>query len=243
MVELARARHPELTFEHAAGEDFAVDESFDYIVLSDLVPYVDDLLAVFRNAAAHATPETRIVVHSYSQLWRPALALLERLGLKSRTPIRNWLTIEDVTNLLQLTGLEPVTRSRRILLPLQIPLLSAFLNGVLAGVWVHPAPLPDLVDRRPTATAGGAAGAERLDRRAGQERGRDDRADRRRDAAARPRERADLRRGPLDRRDARGDPAARSSCTPSGRSSTSSRREPARATPSGSDSSGPGTTR
>ena len=135
MVELARARHPELTFEHAAGEDFAVDESFDYIVLSDLVPYVDDLLAVFRNAAAHATPETRIIVHSYSQLWRPALALLERLGLKSRTPIRNWLTIEDVTNLLQLTGLEPVTRSRRILLPLQIPLLSSFLNGVLAGVW------------------------------------------------------------------------------------------------------------
>ena len=57
------------------------------------MPYVDDLLALFRSVAAHAHPDTRIVVHSYSQLWRPALAVLERLRLKRRTPVRNWLTI------------------------------------------------------------------------------------------------------------------------------------------------------
>ena len=61
-------------FEQAAGEDFALDETFDYVVMSDLVPYVDDLLALFQNVAAHSTRDTRIVVHSYSQLWRPALA-------------------------------------------------------------------------------------------------------------------------------------------------------------------------
>ena len=55
MVELARARHPGLRFEVAAGEDFALDETYDYIVLSDLVPYVDDLLALFQNVAAHST--------------------------------------------------------------------------------------------------------------------------------------------------------------------------------------------
>ena len=136
MVEVARARHPGLAFEQAAGERFALDETFDYVLLSDLVPYVDDLLALFRNVAAHSSPDTRVVIHSYSQLWRPALRLLELLRLKTRTPIRNWLTAEDVTNLLQLTGFEPVTRSRRILFPLQVPLLSAFLNGVLAGVWI-----------------------------------------------------------------------------------------------------------
>jgi SAM-dependent methyltransferase len=136
MIELARARHPGLTFEQVAGEDFEPGETFDYIVLSDLVPYVDDLLALFRNVAAHSGPDTRIVVNSFSQLWRPVLAVLELLRLKSRTPTRNWMTADDVANLLQLNGLETVTRNRRILFPLQIPVVSAFLNGVFAGVWV-----------------------------------------------------------------------------------------------------------
>jgi SAM-dependent methyltransferase len=131
MVELARARHPGLRFEHAAGEDAALDESFDYVLLSDLVPYVDDLRALLANVAEHATSETRVVVHSYSQLWRPALAVLEWLGLKERTPIRNWMTIGDVQNLMQLTGLEPITTTRRIIFPLKIPFVSAFLNGIV----------------------------------------------------------------------------------------------------------------
>jgi SAM-dependent methyltransferase len=136
MTEVARERHPGLTFEQAAGEEFALDETFDYVVLSDLVPYVDDLLALFRNVATHSNRDTRIVVHSYSQLWRPALALLELLRLKTRTPIRNWMTIEDVENLLQLNGLETVTRTRRIVFPLQVPLVSSFLNGVVANLWI-----------------------------------------------------------------------------------------------------------
>ena len=131
MVELAHARHPDLRFDLAAGEDLALGETFDYIVLSDLVPYVDDLLALFRSVAAHSDADTRIVVHSYSQLWRPVLSILELLRLNRRTPIRNWMTIEDVRDLLQLTGLEPLTTTRRILFPLQVPLLSPFLNGVI----------------------------------------------------------------------------------------------------------------
>jgi SAM-dependent methyltransferase len=69
MVELARSWHPELRFEVGAGEDVELGETFDYIVLSDLLPFVDDLLALFRTVARHSHRDTRIVVHSYSQLW------------------------------------------------------------------------------------------------------------------------------------------------------------------------------
>ena len=136
MVDVARARHPELRFELGAGEDVELGETFDYIVLSDLVPYVDDLLGLFRNVARHAHSDTRIVIHSYSQLWRPVLRLLELLRLKPNTPIRNWVTQQDVANLLQLAGLEPITITRRILLPVRIPLISAFFNGFLANLWL-----------------------------------------------------------------------------------------------------------
>jgi SAM-dependent methyltransferase len=136
MVELARERHPDLRFEHEAGEEIELGETFDYVILSDLVPYVEDLLALFGKVAGHSHRDTRIVVHSYSQLWRPLIYVLERLRLKSRVPIRNWVAQQDVENLLQLAGLESVSTTRRILLPLRIPFLSGFCNGFLANLWI-----------------------------------------------------------------------------------------------------------
>jgi len=136
MVELARTNHPQHRFEVGAGEDVELGETFDYVVLSDLLPFVNDLLGLFRNVSRHSHRETRIVVHSYSELWRPTLRLLERLRLKRRTPIRNWVTAGDVENFLQLAGLESVTTVRRILLPLRIPIVSTFFNGFLANLWI-----------------------------------------------------------------------------------------------------------
>src|SRR5205814_10579969 len=91
MVALARSRHPDLRFEYASGETFRDSEHFDYVVLSDLVPFAHDLLALFKSVAAHCTPSSRVVIHSYSQLWRPVFRLAELLRLKPRKPIRNWV--------------------------------------------------------------------------------------------------------------------------------------------------------
>jgi SAM-dependent methyltransferase len=135
MVELARERHPGLRFERAAGERLALGETFDVIVLSDLVPFVHDLLALFERVAAHSHPRTRVVVNSYSRLWRPVIRLAERLRLKPVKPMLNWVTPEDVRNLLELSGFEVLTRTARVLMPKRIPLLTLFLNGFLANLW------------------------------------------------------------------------------------------------------------
>jgi SAM-dependent methyltransferase len=135
MVELARSRHPELRFEVAAGEELHLGESFDYVVLSDLVPYVHDLLALLERVAAHSEPHTRVVVHSYSRVWKPIIRVAELLRLKPPKPIRNWVTPHDVRNLLELSGFETITSGNRILLPKQVPLLTRFLNGFVANLW------------------------------------------------------------------------------------------------------------
>jgi SAM-dependent methyltransferase len=136
MVAVAARRHPQLRFEVGTAEDANFGATFDYILLSDVLPYVDDLLELFHSVARHAHSDTRIVIHSYSQLWRPALRLLELAGLKTRTPIENWIDQQDVANLLRLAGLEPITITRRILLPVRIPIISAFFNGFLANLWL-----------------------------------------------------------------------------------------------------------
>jgi SAM-dependent methyltransferase len=135
MVATARERHPGLRFECAAGERLDLGETFDVIVLSDLVPFVHDLLALFERVAAHSHPRTRVVVNSYSRLWRPVIRLAERLRLKPVKPMRNWVTPEDVRNLLELSGFEVLTRTARVLTPKRIPFLTLFLNGFLANLW------------------------------------------------------------------------------------------------------------
>jgi SAM-dependent methyltransferase len=135
MVSLARSRHPELRFECIAGEQLALGETFDYIVLSDLLPFVHDLVELFERVAAHSHPSTRVVVHSYSRLWRPAIRLAELVRLKPAKPIRNWIAPEVIRNLLELADLEVVTETRRMLLPKRVPLLNVALNGFLGSIW------------------------------------------------------------------------------------------------------------
>lgn len=135
MVDLARTKHPELEFRVAAGEELDLGETFDYVVLSDLVPYAYDLVALFEAVARHSHPRTRVIVNSYSLLWRPVISLAERLRLKPAKPIRNWVSPLDVRNVAELAGLEQVTLDRRILMPKRVPFLSGFLNGVVANLW------------------------------------------------------------------------------------------------------------
>jgi SAM-dependent methyltransferase len=135
MVARATQRHPGLRFQRTAGEQVELGETFDYVVLSDLLPYVHDLVTLFDRVGAHCHPATRVVIHTYSRLWRPAIRLAELLRLKPVKPIRNWIAPEVIRSLLELADFEVVTESRRILLPKRVPFLNLALNGVLGSVW------------------------------------------------------------------------------------------------------------
>lgn len=132
MVDEARRRHPRLEFVHASGEELALGETFDYIVLSDLAPYVEDLQQLIAAVAAHSEPRTRIVASTYSNLWRGPLWVLRKLGLRPNRPTRNWVAPKDFANLLELGGLEPVKQRNEILLPVRSRLASAIVNGAIA---------------------------------------------------------------------------------------------------------------
>ena len=132
MVAAARERHPELEFECMSGEDLRLEETFDYVVLSDVIPYVDDLQALFANVARHCHLRSRVVISSYSNGWRPLLSLLSRLRLRPRRPVCNWVAPRDAANLAELAGLEVVIERKEMLAPTRSRPLSAVANGILA---------------------------------------------------------------------------------------------------------------
>jgi len=137
MVEHARRRHPQLEFQAADAAQFSAGETFDYILLSDLVNDLDDVQAVLERLRAVSTSRTRLVLNFFNNLWRPILKTGEKLGLKNPTVLQNWLSTQDTANLLNLAGWEVVHMGSRILWPIGTPLLAPFVNRWLAPLHKH----------------------------------------------------------------------------------------------------------
>lgn len=131
----ARARHPGLAFVEADAHDLDLGETFDVVILSDLVNDVWDVQAVLERVRAHCTPSTRVVINTYSRLWESPLRLARRLRLARPMLRQNWLAREDLENLLRLSGFEPFRRQTDVLWPFGTPLLAPLANRWLARIW------------------------------------------------------------------------------------------------------------
>ena len=85
--------------------------------------------------AQASRPDTRIIINFYSRLWQVPLALTRFLGLAKPLFQQNWLSLQDVSNLLHLSGMEIVSSSEEVLMPIKIPLLSQLMNKVIVKLW------------------------------------------------------------------------------------------------------------
>jgi len=126
------ARVAALTFVEGDAHDFHRDETFDYVVMSDTIGFLEDVQKALENLHHVMTPRSRLVINSYNFVWEPLLQLATWLGLKQPQPAQSWLSMHDIENLLRLADFEVVHKEGFILLPLDIPVVSALMNGLLA---------------------------------------------------------------------------------------------------------------
>jgi len=125
--------HPILEFILADAHDLsALKESFDVIILSDLVNDVWDVQRVFEQLEHLCHPRTRLIMNFYSQLWQLPLGIAQKINLAAPNLFQNWLTRDDITALLQLAGFETIRTTPEILQPLP---LGGFANRFLVRVW------------------------------------------------------------------------------------------------------------
>jgi len=133
MIERAKKNHPDLTFIHADAHDLsAINETFDVIILSDLVNDLWDVQRVLEQVKRICTPRTRIIINFYSRLWQLVLGTAKMLNLATPDLYQNWLTREDIDSLLQLAGFETIRTSQEILFPLP---LGGLANRFLVRLW------------------------------------------------------------------------------------------------------------
>lgn len=137
-ISMAIEEHPGLRFIAMPIEemdDSPVDDP-EYILMSLLLDEVYDIQGVLDQVRAWSTPSTRIVIVTYSRLWRPFIRLAEWMHIKGRVEGENYVPWDEIENVLAVGGFEVTKRLDGVLMPLQIPLVSAWVNR-----WIAPLPV------------------------------------------------------------------------------------------------------
>jgi ubiquinone/menaquinone biosynthesis C-methylase UbiE len=134
VIGIARNKYPHLHFKVDDIEELQVDETFDYVIFSDLISCLLDAQKAMHNVRRLCHPQTRIVISQYNFLWEPVIKLLEFMHLKQKGPTSNWFSIKDTEGILHLEGFQTIRIEKKILLPVYIPLLHTLFNGVLANL-------------------------------------------------------------------------------------------------------------
>jgi hypothetical protein len=136
MINLARRRAPEFEFHVGNAEDpellRRIAGPFDYIILSDMIGYLEDCGGTFEALQDLCTPQSRLVIAYYSRLWEPIVRLSETIGAKMPSLGQNWLSTDDTLNLLRLSGFEVVRREWRQLMPERLFGIGILLNKIVA---------------------------------------------------------------------------------------------------------------
>jgi ubiquinone/menaquinone biosynthesis C-methylase UbiE/glycosyltransferase involved in cell wall biosynthesis len=137
MVEVARRKYPQYTFIRGDAEQLSLSEKFDYVIISDLLGYLQDVWLAFQELRKVCHPETRIVITIYNFIWQPVMQMAETLRLRMSQPgDENWLSLADVENLLFLTDFQVEASGSSLLLPKKVPFISKCANGYLSKLSV-----------------------------------------------------------------------------------------------------------
>lgn len=156
MIEIAAKKHPEISFFTMDAENIILEQKFDYIILSNLIGYLDDIQKVFTELKKVSHQHTKIIITYYNFLWQPILSFGELIGLRMKQPEQNWLSRADIKNLLYLAGFDTYKEGERMIFPFYIPLLSTVINKYITKFpfvrklcltdYVIAKPLPEIVE-------------------------------------------------------------------------------------------------
>jgi SAM-dependent methyltransferase len=133
MIARAKQRHPELEYFQMDAHDLSgLEGEFDVIIFSDTVNDLWDVQRALEQVKRLCTPHTRLILNFYNHLWQIPLTIAQNLNLAAPMLNQNWLTPEDVNNMLHLAGFESIRSMQEILWPLP---LGGFANRYLVKLW------------------------------------------------------------------------------------------------------------
>ena len=91
---------------------------YDFIYLNGTLGKSQDLVGLLSNLQKYCHPSTRLLIYQHNHLWQWILTLSEKLGLKRREGVQNWLSVADTSVYLSGCGYEVTRVFRRTICPI-----------------------------------------------------------------------------------------------------------------------------
>ncbi|MGA1475372.1 MAG: glycosyltransferase [Prochlorothrix sp.] len=140
IVDLAAAQYPQLHFYCLDAEQLEPSQlasghqTFDYIILSNVIGHLQDIQTVLQRLHPFCHRSTHVILSFHNHLWQPILNLAEAIGERRPQPPHSWLSLDDVSNLLTITGYQINQRGRRFLCPKPVPIVAGLCNRYLRAL-------------------------------------------------------------------------------------------------------------
>lgn len=138
MIKIAKSRHQEFLFVCSSIEGLDIRKikyKFDYILMPDVIEYINDFRSAFSNIRKLCKKNTIIIITSANAVWTPALAIAEKLKLKMQDSLRKWPSKREVEAVLEKNGFCIGEYYTRLLLPNPAKARQeGFINRILTSV-------------------------------------------------------------------------------------------------------------
>lgn len=135
MIRQAAQRHDDLSFFCVDAYDLEIGAKYDYIIFSDVLNDMWDVQEIFENIRPLCESHTRIIINSYSQVWEIPLKIAARLSFARSRFNQNWLTADDIMDMLYLANFEKIRSWEELILPIPVPVLKTLCNRFLVKIW------------------------------------------------------------------------------------------------------------
>lgn len=135
MLSIAKQKYPDLIFKDmdigaAAKEDFKT--KFDYIIMSNLVDFLPDILDTISRARELLDEEGLMIITTENPFWRTLLMLGSIFRLRMPDIPRNYITCLDLKNLVELADFEVIKMGLKFFVPIRIPFVTSILNFIVS---------------------------------------------------------------------------------------------------------------
>lgn len=115
MVEIAKSKHPNLSFVAGSMEGLSFEEKFDYVIMADVIEHLSDIWAVLGALKKVLKENGEVVITIINPVWRPLLFLAEKIRLKMPEGPINFVFSADIANLAELLGFRIKEKGRPFL--------------------------------------------------------------------------------------------------------------------------------
>lgn len=105
----------------------------DDVIISNL-EYSNDPIKLMNDVNKTLGDNGKVSIICNNVFWNPIFKIFELIGLKFKHPRKNLITSNFVENLCFLSDFELVKKKRIILLPFNIPILTAFINNIVSKI-------------------------------------------------------------------------------------------------------------